>query len=96
MPEILDDVGHSVDAVLRRAGSGVVLALPLGIGKPNPWCTSSNRPARRDPGLGLSIFTALSLLKPVAGSALERAPPGAGARCNRRGDRRGLPRSGAP
>ena len=36
MPEIFADVGHCVDAVLRRVGSRVVLALPLGIGKPNP------------------------------------------------------------
>ena len=36
MPEILDDVGNCVDAVLRRIGPRIVLALPLGIGKPNP------------------------------------------------------------
>ena len=71
MPEIFDDVGHCVDAVLRRVGPRVVLALPLGIGKPNPLANEFYRRAARDPGLELTIVTALSLLKPVAHSALE-------------------------
>jgi acyl-CoA hydrolase len=72
MPEILDDVGQCVDAVLRRVGQRVVLALPLGIGKPNPLANEFYRRALRDPGLDLTIITALSLLKPVAHAALER------------------------
>jgi len=71
MPETFADVGHCVDAVLRRVGSRVVLALPLGIGKPNPLVNEFYRRARRDAGLDLTILTALSLLKPVARSALE-------------------------
>jgi acyl-CoA hydrolase len=71
MPETFDDVGHCVDAVLRRVGSRVVLALPLGIGKPNPLANEFYRRAARDPGLDLTIITALSLLKPVAHSDLE-------------------------
>jgi acyl-CoA hydrolase len=72
MVEILDDVGHCVDAVLRRVGPRVVLALPLGIGKPNPLANEFYRRALRDPGIDLTIITALSLLKPVAHAALER------------------------
>src|SRR5580698_5942305 len=72
MPEIHDDVGHCVDAVLRRVGARVVLALPLGIGKPNPLANEFYRRATRDPGIDLTIITALSLLKPQASSALER------------------------
>jgi len=72
MVEILDDVGHCVDAVLRRVGPRLVLALPLGIGKPNPLANEFYRRALRDPGIDLTIFTALSLLKPVAHGALER------------------------
>jgi len=72
MPEILDDVGQCVDAVLRRLGQRIVLALPLGIGKPNPLVNEFYRRALRDPGLDLTIITALSLLKPVARAALER------------------------
>ena len=71
MPETFADVGHCVDAVLRRVGPRVVLALPLGIGKPNPLVNEFYRRARRDAGMELTILTALSLLKPVAHSALE-------------------------
>ena len=71
MPEILDDVGHCVDAVLRRVGPRIVLALPLGIGKPNPLVNEFYRRALRDSTIDLTILTALSLLKPVARSALE-------------------------
>src|SRR5215472_13174021 len=71
MPEIFDDVGHCVDAVLRRVGPRIVLALPLGIGKPNPLANEFYRRAARDPAIDLTIVTALSLLKPVARSALE-------------------------
>ena len=71
MPETFADVGDCVDAVLRRVGPRVVLALPLGIGKPNPLANEFYRRARRDPNIELTILTALSLLKPVARSALE-------------------------
>jgi acyl-CoA hydrolase len=71
MPELFDDVGHCVDAVLRRVGSRIVLAMPLGIGKPNPLANEFYRRARQDPTLDLTIVTALSLLKPVARSPLE-------------------------
>ncbi|HEY2808644.1 MAG TPA: acetyl-CoA hydrolase/transferase C-terminal domain-containing protein [Steroidobacteraceae bacterium] len=72
MPEILDDVGNCVEAVLRRVGPRVVLALPLGIGKPNPLVNEFYRRALRDPSIELTIITALSLLKPQARSALEQ------------------------
>jgi len=71
MPETFADVGQCVDAVLRRVGPHVVLALPLGIGKPNPLANELYRRARREHGLDLTILTALSLLKPVARSPLE-------------------------
>ena len=66
MPEILTDVGECVDAVLRRVGPRIVLALPLGIGKPTPLVNEFFRRALRDPSINLTILTALSLLKPVA------------------------------
>ena len=71
MPEVFADVGHCVDAVLRRVGPRIVLALPLGIGKPNPLVNEFYRRALRDSTIDLTILTALSLLKPVARSALE-------------------------
>ena len=72
MPEVFTDVGHCVDAVLRRVGRRIVLALPLGIGKPNPLVNEFYRRALQDPQLDLTIITALSLLKPVARASLER------------------------
>src|SRR5579863_2490702 len=71
MPEVMADVGECVDAVLRRVGRRIVLALPLGIGKPNPLANEFYRRALADPDLDLTILTALSLLKPRAHSALE-------------------------
>ena len=72
MTVILNDVGECVDAVLRRVGSNVVLALPLGIGKPNPLANEFYRRAARDASIDLTIVTALSLRKPVARTDLER------------------------
>jgi hypothetical protein len=72
MTAILNDVGECVDAVLRRVGPRIVLALPLGIGKPNPIANEFYRRAARDPSIDLTIVTALSLCKPVARSELER------------------------
>src|SRR5579862_8816967 len=71
MPEVFTDVGQCVDAILRRVGTRIVLALPLGIGKPNPLVNEFYRRALRDPSLDLTLITALSLLKPVARSDLE-------------------------
>jgi acyl-CoA hydrolase len=72
MPILINDVGECVDAVLRRVGSRVVLALPLGIGKPNPIVNEIYRRAARDPSIDLTIITALSLRKPTARTDLER------------------------
>jgi acyl-CoA hydrolase len=49
-----------------------VLALPLGIGKPNPLANEFYRRAVGDPSIDLTILTALSLRKPPGGSELER------------------------
>src|ERR1700719_5140445 len=71
MPRIFDDVAECVESTLSRVGPDIVLALPLGIGKPNPLANEFYRSALRDPTIDLTILTALSLLKPVARSALE-------------------------
>ena len=72
MPQMFDDVGEIVEEALRRVGKRVVLALPLGIGKPNLVANEFFRRARADRGLDLTIFTALSLRKPTGTSDLER------------------------
>src|SRR3954466_11461993 len=72
MPITTNDVGECVDAVLRRVGPRIVLALPLGIGKPNPIANEFYRRAARDPAIDLTIITALSLRKPTARTDLEK------------------------
>ena len=72
MPQMFDDVGEIVDEALRRMGNKVVLALPLGIGKPNLIANEFFRRARADATLDLTIFTALSLRKPTGSSDLEK------------------------
>ena len=72
MPQMFDDVGEIVEEALRRVGKKIVLALPLGIGKPNLIANEFFRRARADRGLDLTIFTALSLRKPTGSSDLEK------------------------
>jgi acyl-CoA hydrolase len=72
MPRIFDDVAECVEATLSRVGPHIVLALPLGIGKPNPLANEFYRRARRDPALTLKVFTALSLRTPQWQGELER------------------------
>jgi acyl-CoA hydrolase len=72
MPQMFDDVGEIVEEALRRVGSKVVLALPLGIGKPNLIANEFFRRARADHGMDLTIFTALSLRRPTGASDLEK------------------------
>ena len=72
MPRIFDDVAECVETTLSRVGPHIVLALPLGIGKPNPLANEFYRRARRDPKLTLKIFTALSLRAPQWKGELER------------------------
>ncbi len=72
MPQLFDDVGEIVEEALRRVGNKVVLALPLGIGKPNLIANEFFRRARADTTLDLTIVTALSLRKPSGSSDLEK------------------------
>src|SRR3984957_5015144 len=72
MPRTFDDVAECVDSPLARFGPHIVLALPWGIGKPNPLVNEFYRRARRDPAITLKIFTALSLRPPQWHGELER------------------------
>jgi acyl-CoA hydrolase len=71
-PRTFDDVAECVESTLSRVGPRIVLALPLGIGKPNPLANEFYRRARRDPAIKLKIFTALSLRTPEWHGELER------------------------
>ena len=68
----LEDVEAAVDAVIARVGKQLRLAAPLAIGKPNHLLNAFYRRAKRDPRLGLHIFTALTLERPRGQSELER------------------------
>jgi len=62
----------AVDHVLNTIKGDIVLAIPLGVGKPNPFVNSLYRRIKADPARNLCIITALSLVKPVGKSELER------------------------
>jgi acyl-CoA hydrolase len=72
MARVFDDVAECVEDTLSRVGPHIVLALPLGVGKPNPLANEFYRRARRDASLSLKIFTALSLRAPQWKGELER------------------------
>jgi acyl-CoA hydrolase len=72
VPRLFDDVAECVESTLARVGPHIVLALPLGVGKPNPLANEFYRRARRDPCITLKIFTALSLRAPAWHGELER------------------------
>lgn len=59
-------------AIFERVGGDVRLALPLGLGKPVTLVNALSRAAAADPGLKLSMFTALTLQRPDPGSDMER------------------------
>jgi acyl-CoA hydrolase len=71
-PRLFDSVGECVEAALQRVGREIVLAVPLGIGKPIPLVNEFFRRAVSEPSLKLKIMTALSLRKPAGSSDLER------------------------
>ena len=72
-PEILNTVEQCVELILQRLGNQIRVGLPLGLGKPPELINALYVRAQEDPSIQLTILTALSLEKPVAGSALEAA-----------------------
>lgn len=72
MPIHYNDVEQCVDDVLARIGSTIVMAIPLGLGKPNLLVNAFYRRAQRNPAIQLTILTALTLEKPKGSSDLER------------------------
>ena len=71
-PLMIDSLAAAVDHVLDTVSGDIVLGIPLGIGKPNPWVNALYRRIRANPARRLTIVTALSLEKPVGKSDLER------------------------
>jgi acyl-CoA hydrolase len=71
-PLFIDRIDAAVDHVLDKVPGDIVLGLPLGIGKPNPFVNALYRRIKANPARKLRIVTALSLEKPVGKSELER------------------------
>ena len=67
-----DEVGECVEAAIRRVGSKIVLVIPLGMGKPVAFVNELYRRAARDPGIDLTIITALSLNRPAGKTDLDQ------------------------
>jgi acyl-CoA hydrolase len=65
----LDD---AIKALLERTGGNIVLATPLGLGKPHRVLNAIYDAVEKDKKYHLQIYTALSLTPPKAGSDLEK------------------------
>ena len=61
-----------VDQVLSTVGKRLVVALPLGLGKPNRFINALYARAKQDPSIDLEILTALTLQRPRPVGELER------------------------
>ena len=66
------DVEECVERIFAACGQHVVLAVPLGLGKPNHLINALYRRIAADPARRLTIHTALSLAVPKPTSDLER------------------------
>lgn len=70
--EALDSLEAAVDRLLAQASPALVLAAPLGLGKPHRLLNALTRRIAADPARSLHLLTALSLTPPAAGSGLQR------------------------
>ncbi|MBL0164851.1 MAG: acetyl-CoA hydrolase [Xanthomonadales bacterium] len=68
----IDEIPECVDRILEACGSHVVLAIPLGLGKPNHLVNALYRRIAAEPSRRLTIHTALSLAVPKPGNDIER------------------------
>ena len=68
----IDTIDSAVERIVERGGSRIAVATPLGLGKPNHLLNALYRRIKADPTRHLTLYTALSLDLPEAGSELER------------------------
>ncbi len=66
------EIDDCVERIIKSCGDHVVLAVPLGLGKPNHLINALYRRVAADASLCLTIHTALSLAVPKPSSDLER------------------------
>jgi acyl-CoA hydrolase len=71
-PLALDSLDACVDALLAATGPAVVLAAPLGLGKPHRLLNAITRRIAADPTHSLKLLTALSLTPPSPGQGLQK------------------------
>lgn len=71
-PLMMDSIDACVDYVLDTTPGDIVLGIPLGVGKPNPFVNALYHRIKANPARHLKIITALSLERPVGKSALEQ------------------------
>jgi acyl-CoA hydrolase len=67
----LNSVADTVEQILQTVQGDLVMAIPLGLGKPNPLVNALYRRIAASPERRLKLFTALSLEKPQGKSSLE-------------------------
>lgn len=70
--QFTDSIDAAVDRVLDTVAGPIVLGIPLGVGKPNPFVNALYRRIKGNPARPLRIITALSLERPAGKSELER------------------------
>ena len=64
-PQAFASADTCADAVIGRVGKDIRLALPLGLGKANRLANALYERAKADNSIRLTIFTALSLVRPI-------------------------------
>jgi acyl-CoA hydrolase len=65
-------IDAAIARILERGGADVAVATPLGLGKPNHLLNALYARFKAEPARRLTLYTALSLDLPEAGSELER------------------------
>ncbi len=64
-------VEEAVEQVIERVGAHIVLGIPLGLGKPNQFVNALYRRVKEDASLKLTIYTALTLERPIPAKGME-------------------------
>ena len=71
-PQAIASIDACVERIVEACGEHIVLATPLGLGKPNRLINALYRRIARDPARRLTIHTALSLDPPSPSDDIER------------------------
>ena len=71
-PDNHTDAHACARAVIDRIGKDIRLALPLGLGKAALFANALYEIAKADPSVKLTIYTALTLIRPSLSDGLER------------------------